>query len=322
MSTLFVISNINLETVRLVASCIKKRHPNGFDRIVFFETPEAEKNEYNEIMIYREYFGTFEKNVVILNTDGSIPTDRLYSVMNITGEKVIDLSNGPKVTSSALYFAATLCRIQNIYCMILHGKPSATMVEGKDYEYIRLQQMQGIEQLARLSYFDLVYYTEDINRNITLADRERSLVLRAIYEGMIRGVTGYFSNNYDARTVINNLTLGNENLVEKMLKYLRTNRITRAFAQENNINLYYDGDPIGILSRFCKIYVKTGREPDVVSLCTVTGLLSGLRDYRNISAHYTKNHVILTDEDARTVINMELTVIKCMHNSVSFWEMI
>lgn len=316
---LYVVSNFNLETVELVATCLNKLYTDGFKRIVLFESRESEKNDYEQIAIYRQYFGNFEKTIVILNEDGSIPNEQLYSVLEIDGNHVIDLSNGPKVTTSSLFLAASLCRLQDVYCLMLHTKPTSNMIEGKDYDYLKLRQMQGIERLAKLSYFDLIYYSEEVNAlfvddNMQLGDR-----LQVMYEGLKIGIRDFFTDAFDVRNVINNLTIGNESIVEEMLNYLRANSEAQSFAMENDINLSYSGDPIGVLSRFCKKYVRGGRNQNLVCLCTVPGLLSGLRDYRNIAAHYSTNHVVLTYDDARAVINMQIQVIKCIHSNEELW---
>ncbi len=316
---LYVVSNLNLETVELVAACLNELYTDGFKRIVLFETRESEKIEYAQIKIYRKYFGNFEKTTVILNEDGSIPNEQLYSVFEINGNHVIDLSNGPKVTTSALFFAAALCRLQDVYCLMLHTKPTSDMIEGRDYDYLKFRQMQGIERLAKLSYFDLIYYSEEVNALFFDDNMQHSDSLQIIYRGLKTGIHNFFTDAFDVRDVINNLTIGNESIVEKMLNYLRDNSEAQTFARQNDINLYFRGDPIGILSRFCKKYVQGGRNQNLVCLCTVPGLLSGLRDYRNIAAHYSTNHVVLTDDDARAVINMQIQVIKCIHSNEELW---
>ena len=319
-NVLYIVSNINMATVKLVADCLSKRYPEGFKRIVIFESRESEQFEHEQTQIFRLYFGNFEKTSIILNSDGSIPSEQLYSVFDIKGNKVIDLSNGPKVTTSALYMAASLCRVKDVYCLILHAKPSDEMSEGKDYEYLKLQQIQGFEKLAKLSYFDLIYYTEDINGLISAVDRTRSIALKIIYDGMMQGISGFFTSSLDARGVINNITLGVESIISTILVYLRKNKIALDFCKGNDVDLNRQGDPVGIMSRFFKKYVEFGRDMNLVCLCTVPGLLSGLRDYRNISAHYSKNYVNLTDDNARTVINMQIEVLKCLHLNTELWR--
>ena len=320
-NTLYVISNINMRTVELVASCLSRRYKEGFKQIVIFESREAEKFEQEQTEIYRKYFCDFEKRTVLLNEDGSIPPDHLYSVFNISGNRVVDLSNGPKVTTSSLFLASSLCRVDDIYCLIFHTQPTQNMMEGTDFEYIKLRNMEGIERLAKISYFDLIYYTEDINSLITDEDKMNSSSLTAIYQGMIGGISGFFTGTADANAVIYNLTIGTDTIVDAFLNYLQNNSKARSFAASNNINLSYNGDPIGILSRFYKIYTRNfGSDPELICLCTVPGLLSGLRDYRNISAHYANNSATLTDDNARTVINMQIEVMKCLHDNNDLWR--
>ncbi len=318
-NNLYVISNINMQTVELVAKCLRNRYKDGFKKIVLFESPEAEKYEYEQISIYRKYFGEFEKTVVLLNQDGSIPTEALYSVFNTDARKVIDLSNGQKVTTASLYFASALCRVEDIYCLVLHGKPSLEMAEGTDFEYIKFKQIHGVDRIAKLSYFDLIYYTEDVNAIISKKDVNRSAVLKSIFQGMMIGIKGFFTGEHDARSVINNVTIGNEAIIGGMLNYLKSNQDAIDFAREKKIELNRDADPVGILSFFFKKYANEGENAGLISLCTVPGLLSGLRDYRNISAHYSKNRCTLTDDNARTVIGMQIEVLKRIHENSDFW---
>lgn len=317
---LYVVSNLNMQTVELVASCLSKRYKDGFKKIILFETQESEKYEYDQIKIYRKYFKEFEKTAILLNDDGSIPNEKLYSVLDIKGNKVIDLSNGPKVTTSSLYLASTLCKVEDVYCLIFHNKPTENMSEGIDYDYLKLKQIQGIQRLAKLSYFDLIYYTEDVQLLISEEDRKRSNALNSIYEGMMVGIKGFFSGELDARSVINNLTIGNEMIIKSFHQYLKNNPVALECSKQNDIDLNRKGDPIGVLSYFCKAYIKSGSDMKLICLCTVPGLLSGLRDYRNISAHYASNHIILTDDNARTVINMQIEVLKCLHENIELWK--
>ena len=91
---LYLAATTNMETVNLVASCLHRRYKNGFGKIVLFESREAEEYDYAQTQILRKYFGSFEKSVILLNDDASIPSERLYSVFQYKGNKVIDLSNG------------------------------------------------------------------------------------------------------------------------------------------------------------------------------------------------------------------------------------
>lgn len=319
---LYVVLNLNKSTTELVASCLKARYRDGFERIVFFESREAEKNESEHVDIYRKYFRNFIKNVILLNEDGSIPMEQLYSVLGAEGNRVIDLSNGPKVTTSSLYLAASLCRVKDVYCLMLHGKPSEQMEEGKDFEYLKLRQMEGIERLGRLSFFDLVYYSEDVEKLFADEVLDPEDTLQKIYSGVLKGIRDFFSDPAEIKSVIQSLTTGNEAIINATLRYLQENSEACAFADANGVDLGRRGDRVGILQYFFKQYVKRGRNRNLVCLCTIPGLLSGLRDYRNIAAHYSENHVILTGDDARTVINMEIQVLKCIHENSELWRSI
>lgn len=55
-------------------------------------------------------------------------------------------------------------------------------------------------------------------------------------------------------------------------------------------------------------------------MVTVPNLLASLREYRNISAHYSENNIELTEDQGRIVINLCIEVIKRIHENSVFWE--
>ena len=79
-------------------------------------------------------------------------------------------------------------------------------------------------------------------------------------------------------------------------------------------------DPVGILTFFSRKYVKNGKKKELLALTTVPNLVASLREYRNISAHYSENDIELTEDHGRIVINLCIEVIKCVHANSDFWE--
>lgn len=326
---LYLVSNIKLDSVKLVAKCLKKRYRAGFRKIIFFESPESRKYETEHTQTFRDLFGDqLQTSFVSLNQDGSI-SPNLFSVFDEDGNKVVDLSSGPKLTTLSLYLASTLCKVKDIYCLKLYSNPrdKPKMKEGQDYKYIRINSTQGIEELAKLSYFDLIYYTEEIEALISRSDRNRSDLLTNMYGEMKKGIIDYYSditNNEIIRSVINNLTSYNEKIIPIFLQYLRDNPGAVQFAAKKKIDILDKSkddqitDTLTILDKFCRTYMRYGRYAPLQRLCLLSGFLKTLNDYRNVSSH-GGNSNILNGNDIRIVINMQINALKRIHDTPDLW---
>lgn len=110
MAILYTVGNINMNTVELVAKAIRESEPDvKINKVVIFDSKESEKLQNTQIEIYRKYFGDVTREGILLKDDGSIDSTKLFEVFSNGEEKIVDLSNGQKSTSSLLYLAASLC---------------------------------------------------------------------------------------------------------------------------------------------------------------------------------------------------------------------
>lgn len=322
MSTLFVIGNLNTSTIEIVAKSLKEDYPEGFDTVVMFESPESEYIEYEQVKIYRKYFGAFKKETMMLKADGTVSTDMLLDVFSKSGHKVIDLSNGKKSTTAILYMAAILCRIDNIHFLQLYSVPKDNMVRGIDYSYCRMQDKIEYEGLSKIGCFDLVYYIEEVDSlfdiNKTFPDEESEI--GKMYSSLKKGITEFFFTD-DYASVIYNTTLSNERFIAIMLAYIQENELCIEFCHENKIDVKRK-DPVEVIIFFFKKYAKLGSDREIMKLCTVPGLLSALREFRNLSAHYTSHGAFFSRENARTAINMQIEAIRCVKQNRELWRMI
>ena len=313
-----------MATVNVVAKQIRKKFGNDFTNLVLFDSKVNEKVKWEQINIYRNNLGgKMSVNVIPLNEDRTIPTEKMIDEFNVEGEKIVDLTNGPKISTSSLYLAATLCRINNIYCLFYRSRNRENSIEGIDYNYIQIKRPEQLNEFAKISYFDLIYYTEAVNDLFSNDERDLNTKKGKCYQGLLTGIEKYFSSDVDQRDVINNVTIGDENLRTQLLDYTRHNEEAIYFCQHvrNNIDLNRNNsDPIGILTTFYKAYSVEGTNIDLQQLITVPFLLSALREYRNISAHYGNRSYQLNGDVARTVINMELEVLSCVHRNNELWE--
>lgn len=322
MAVLYTIGNINLHTVELVARAVREAEPNAnIHKVVIFDSAESEKLQNEQVEIYRRYFGDFIRESIRINDDGSIDTAKLFYVFANDEEKIVDLSNGQKSTSSLLFMAANLCQIDRIYYLMLKTAPKAGMILGRDYDYIKMRKIDCVGKLAKISYFDLIYYSDELQKLFTESERTVNGPLKVIYDGLNSGIREFFSGT-DFRSVVANVTIGNEKIIDSFIEYLKSDEECQRYCRENSINITDDRDPVGILTYFSRNYVKNGRKKKILALATVPNLVASLREYRNISAHYSKNDIVLTEDQGRIVINLCIEVIKRIHANRDFWEFI
>lgn len=317
---LYTIGNTNLKTVNLVAKAISENLVDSIDKLVIFETNESYEVHIEQVNYYKKYLGDFIVETVFIHKNGSIDADHLNVVFAYTGNKYVDLTNGNKITSSELYASASLCSIENIYYLFLKTKPNdlpSKPVNGKDYEYIKVKKFQGLVSLAKISYFDLIYYNSEVEKIFTSIPNK---FLYSSYQGIVTAISTFFkSDNY--RSAVNNATIGIEGVIKKLRYYFSNNDECVRFASKNGIQ-FGQRDPVGEMSFFFKSYNIYGRNPEILKLCTLPGLLSALRDYRNLSAHDSQNGHIFTSDEARIVINMTLEVFKCLKNNKEIWNLL
>ena len=319
MATVYTIGNINLQTVNLVAKAIKETEADMvIDKLVIFDSEKSEKIQNDQVEIYRKYFGDFVREGVRIEKDGSIPANVLMQVFSGGEEKIVDLTNGQKVTSSLLFMAANLCKIEKIYYLMLKGAPQDNMVKGIDYDYIKIRKIEAVRQLAKISYFDLIYYNDELNQLFTQAEIETNTPLKKIYDGMRTGIKDFFAgSNY--RSVVNNVTIGNEIMIKAYMQYLLHDNEARHFCEKNGIKINTQKDPIGALTFFAKKYREHGSNKKFLALVTVPTILSSVREYRNVSAHYTNSKIELTEDTARLVINLVIEALKCARCNNEYW---
>ncbi len=322
MAVLYTVGNINLQTVELVAKAIKESEPQiMIRRVVIFDSAESEKLQNEQIEIYRKYFGSLVREGIRLNDDGRIDTQLLFEAFSNKEEKIVDLSNGQKVTSSLLFMAANLCQIDRIYYLMLRTAPAETMIRGRDYDYVKMKKIDCVNKLAKISCFDLIYYNDELQKLFSESERRSGGPMKVIYEGLLNGIRGFFSGN-DYRSVVSNVTIGNEKIINSLLAFLQADERCRRFCRKYGVTVTADRDPVGILTFFSRSYVKNGKDKKILALAGITNLLASLREYRNISAHYSENGIELTEDEARIVINMGIEIIKHIRVNEDFWEFI
>ena len=320
MAILYTIGNINLKTVELVAKAIRETEPElKIHKVVIFDSAESEKLQNEQIKIYRKYFGGCICEGIPIEDDGSIDATNLFLAFSHEEEKIVDLSNGQKSTSSLLYMAASLCQIERIYYLMLKTAPKETMISGQDYNYVKMRKENCMNKLAKISHFDLIYYNNELQELFSESEKTSSGPLKKIYDGLMTGIRDFFSG-IDYRSVVANVTIGNETIIKSLKDFLKDDKECRQFCKKYDIIVDGQKDPVGALTYFAKKYVQYGKKKEILALTTVPGLVAVLREYRNISAHYTENGIELTEDQGRIVINLSIEVLKCIRANSNFWE--
>ena len=319
---LYTIGNTRIETVDLVAKAISEKFKNkNFDEIVIFNTKQSFEILSEQIDCYKKYLGDFMFTNIDVDEYGNIDQLYLNKVFSREGFKLVDLTNGQKTTASLVYMAASLCSLENIYYLLiknnindLSSNPNLKI----DYEYIKMEKFQGISSLSKISYFDLMYYNEEIDKifeGIDI-DEDKKNFFNTTYKGLKTGISQFFEdNNY--RSAIHNVTIGNEALIKCLKVYTTTNEVCKDFSKKNDVN-FEQKDPVGALQYFYKKYSCNGEDNEILKLCTIPSLLGTIRNYRNLSAHDSQNKHVFTSDEARIAINMCLEVLKCAKQNKEF----
>lgn len=165
----------NLNTKSFRGICYAVREVMGpVDEIYIFDSPESAKQSgsVDRSGLIREIFGSIKITTSDV-TDKDIQTiipDRLSALIQEYGVKniIVDLTNGQKITASVLYAIATISRIPNI-CVLeskvrLGPESDLSMMRYPDeWDYVLVEPLQGIKNISRSSFVELVYYRDRID---------------------------------------------------------------------------------------------------------------------------------------------------------------
>lgn len=313
MSALYVIGNTNLNTVETVISSIVKVK-NDFSKIFILNSSAAHEVLDRQMTIYSKYLGDVRYEELLLEHDGSIDQNKLISIFKEHECRFIDLTHGLKTTASILYMVANLCGIENVYYLMKKANDES--------EYIKIQKFCNAQSLAKFSFFDLIYYNDEIDeifKDVISQSQDNSFFGKT-YDELKIAVTDFFINcNY--KNTIASATSGNEVVIKKLLEYLQGNSASSRFAVNYSIDLFDERrDPVGIMTFFYKEYMKNGRDSVIMNLHCVPWLLSTLREFRNGAAHYLRHGHVFTYGEARVVINMSIEMYKILQKNPELWS--
>jgi len=333
MAILYTCSNTNLNTVKLVAIAVKSLSEHNesppVSKVVIFSLSEETKDDIfaEQAKIYEKVFGKSTRTEKVpLAMNGLGDTDGFTEVFKADGLKYVDLTNGQKSITSQLYLTASLLRVENIYYVSLLCPPKELPdmpIWGQHYEYVKLPPFTGISSISKLSYFDLVFYLEEIEE--IFANTKNNLFLHKISDDLKKSVLSFFQGD-NFRSAISDSTTSSEVFINELLIFLQVYPVAQEFSSSFGIDLRRQKDPLGAITFFFKIYSEKSCnnrnyvDENLEVLSTIPGLLTSLRMFRNIAAHSgISSHKFKADE-VRICINLALECFRCAKTSKEFWK--
>lgn len=333
MAILYTCSNTNLSTVRLVAIAVKslseRSKSTSIRKVVIFSVSEDIKSDdlFKQVEIYKEVFGeSVRTEEVPLDANGLGNAENFTEVFKTDACRYVDLTNGQKAITSQLYLTASLLCIEEIYYISLKDKPRELPehpVLGKHYEYIKLPPFTGISSISKLSYFDLVFYFQEIND--IFAGSENGTFLKKIDDDLKKSVLSFFQGD-NLRSAIADATTSTEVFVKELLHFLKNYQAAQNFSADFRIDLDRQRDPLGAITYFFTTYARESGnrskyiDENLEALLTVPGLLTPLRFFRNIAAHSGNSSHNFKSDEVRICINLALECFRCAKTSKKFWQ--
>lgn len=322
MNALYVIGNINLETVTAVAENIKNvtEQKNKFDKLFIISTDNSHQMIHDQEEIYFSVLGEMRSEEVVLDINDTTEQRKLVEIFRESDDRFIDLTNGPKPIAAVLYMVANLCEIDDLYYLMRTGDGSS--------QYVKMSRFVDTEAFTEFAFFDLIYYNEEIESIFRdMQSRENSFIRKCHSE--LRKAVSLFFIQKDYKNVIISATCGVEGVIAGLLRYLQSEPDIVRYASENGVQLNGSFDPVGIETRFFKRFLDNSGNSDralrnrisyLNSLQEVPWILSMLREFRNAAAHYTMHSVSFGASEARLVMNAAIELFRAVKNNNGLWS--
>ena len=322
MNALYVIGNINLDTVETVAKNIKNivKTEKAFDKLFIISTDNSHLLIREQEDIYFSILGSMRSEEVILDITDTEEQKKLVGIFRESDERFIDLTNGPKPIAAILYMAASLCGIDDLYYLMRNGDGSS--------QYVKMNRFVDADAFTEFAFFDLIYYNEEIERIFCNAQYQENSFIRKCHDELRKAVSLFFIQK-DYKNVIISATCGVEGVITGLLRYLQSKPDIVQYATENQVQLNGTYDPVGVETRFFKRFLDNSgnstralRERIIHLSCLqeVPWILSMLREFRNAAAHYTMHSVSFGASEARLVMNAAIELFRALKNNDGLWS--
>lgn len=313
---LIILGNTNLDTFKKAIRNVDEivRGMEGKVKQVFLlDTPESGEGFMEERKVMFD-FNTFSADLIISETVLSDDISKAYAqIVEVLEQAVkiynksqiiIDLTNGKKIHSSALYAAASLIGIENLY-----------QIDRSTKEYIHVPKFDKIETLPRVGNFDIIYYLLELDK--IFRDVPDASLLEYAKMKIKEGILEYFSiksdseNNKDFEKSVSQTTKWVERTIEETWKFL---------VDTTNSN-FKDNNTTDRLKRI-KELVKGNKIPEdqLKYLRGIPYLLDLLWNYRHIPAHQSKIGYLISEHEARILIETSLEVFRRIKEDRELWD--
>lgn len=332
---LFTSGNTNLNTVRLVAFAMKEqliRDQNPpLQKIVLFASPQTRTSELytQQMTIYEEILGAeVSLERVSVGDDGLAKIEDFTRVFREPGEKYVDLTNGQKTTTAQLYLAASLLKIDHIFSISLIVNPGhfpEQPVRGEHYNYIHIPPFAHLTNLSRLSYFDFIFYMEELDTSFCDIHSQSSLA--HIKTDLRQAIIDFFQQS-SSKSAITNATTCVDLFISTLHHFLQDYQFARDFSANHEIYLDKQKDVLGAITFFFKLYAEQTanhsewwrRDDNLEAILTIPGLLSSLRTFRILAVHSGSSSHRFQSNEIRICLNLALECFRCARTSELFWE--
>ncbi len=325
MKALYTICNINLDTVETVAEHIRNTIENGFqfDKLFLISSDSSHKFLHEQQEIYFRILGDMRFEEVIIDITKYENQNRLTEIFKESDKRFIDLTNGQKPLASMLYMAASLCGIEDIYYLMKNGDTSL---------YVKLNHFCKANELTTVAFYDLIYYNEEIKKIFQPDTLDYNSQLHKAFRELQSSVSEFFIR-HDYKNAIISATCCNEYIINRFLDYIQNDERVKAFAKTRKIDLLDKSkDPVGIITYLFRQYLNVEekeKEEKIVSdvsflnkIHYVPPLLSLLRGFRNVAAHYSMHNHSLTSTEARLAIISSIELYRNLRYNNEIWNLL
>ncbi|WP_297514792.1 hypothetical protein [Thermococcus sp.] len=269
-------------------------------------------NKNKNIIITRAIISTMnkqqglEKIVLIVEM-----ATKLYNKENI----FVDITNGPKEYSSALYAISSILEIENIYQLQRNGE--------NNYEYVLVQRLDKIPELSRIGNFEILYYLTELEETFKpVKDKIRdSSFLDYAYTKVREGIILYSSkkeqctdeaqDNCDFEISLLETVRWVEKAIEILYDFLEDKKDEILKNKEKFEKIKKEYKRLSITSKL-KISERTFKDNNIKdevleSLRGIPLILELLWEYRHIPAHQSRiGYYKISQNEARIAIEASL----------------
>lgn len=234
---------------------------------------------------------------------------------------ILDLTAGKKDITGSLYTSACLAEIENTIYVDVHRDPDARTFftirrdDPKILEkvnVIKFKSISEIEKLASLNMKDFIFYKKYLETVVPAEDEATLLQFQ-------NAIASYFKREPDSyRNCIRDIGLINENVLSKLVNYLRSYTCSCVKADKPDlITLYAAQQRYEKIVRESPIALDSDDDRKLTTLFShfpaCFEMISMIRNYRNLVSH--NKGFIPCKDDAKLVLDTMLRILKSLSDA-------